>query len=155
MGGDASINPFNMWSKPDLVFSWAGWTYAVDAGTGAGRWRAKTNYPIQSGMTPTAGGIVLFGDIDGIEGGASLPPLLKRATSELTHHATLVVNVHSGWPGCSGPIRYGLIISLSSCSTMWQCQANWPAVVNFNRTRVISPFFSRLLTKANSAACPR
>src|SRR5215468_6022978 len=59
--GEASINPFNTWGKADPVFAWAGWTYAVDADTGAWRWRAKTNYPIQSGMTPTAGGIVFFG----------------------------------------------------------------------------------------------
>jgi alcohol dehydrogenase (cytochrome c) len=63
--GEASINPFNTWGKPDRVFDWAGWTYAVDADTGAWRWRARTNYPIQSGMTPTAGGVVLFGDMGG------------------------------------------------------------------------------------------
>jgi PQQ-dependent dehydrogenase (methanol/ethanol family) len=63
--GEASINPFHTWGKPDPTFDWAGWTYAVDADTGAWRWRAKTNYPIQSGMTPTAGGIVFFGDMGG------------------------------------------------------------------------------------------
>ena len=63
--GEASINPFNTWGKADPAFDWAGWTYAVDADTGAWRWRAKTNYPIQSGMTPTAGGIVFFGDMGG------------------------------------------------------------------------------------------
>ena len=63
--GEASINPFNTWGKPDRVFDWAGWTYAVDADTGAWRWRAKTNYPIQSGMTPTAGDVVFFGDMGG------------------------------------------------------------------------------------------
>jgi alcohol dehydrogenase (cytochrome c) len=63
--GEASINPFNTWGKADPTFDWAGWMYAVDADTGAWRWRAKTNYPIQSGMTPTAGGIVLFGDMGG------------------------------------------------------------------------------------------
>jgi alcohol dehydrogenase (cytochrome c) len=63
--GEASINPFNTWGKPDPTFDWAGWTYAVDADTGAWKWRAKTNYPIQSGMTPTAGGIVFFGDMGG------------------------------------------------------------------------------------------
>ena len=63
--GEASINPFNTWGKADPTFDWAGWTYAVDADTGAWRWRAKTNYPIQSGMTPTAGGIVFFGDMGG------------------------------------------------------------------------------------------
>ncbi len=63
--GEASINPFNMWGEADPTFDWAGWTYAVDADTGAWRWRAKTNYPVQSGMTATAGGIVLFGDMGG------------------------------------------------------------------------------------------
>ena len=63
--GEASINPFYMWGKPDPTFDWAGWIYAVDADTGVWKWRAKTNYPIQSGMTPTAGGIVFFGDMGG------------------------------------------------------------------------------------------
>jgi alcohol dehydrogenase (cytochrome c) len=63
--GEASINPFNIWGEADPVFDWAGWTYAVDADTGVWKWRAKTNYPIQSGMTPTAGGIVFFGDMGG------------------------------------------------------------------------------------------
>jgi alcohol dehydrogenase (cytochrome c) len=63
--GEASINPFNIWGEADPVFDWAGWIYAVDADNGVWRWRAKTNYPIQSGMTPTAGGIVFFGDMGG------------------------------------------------------------------------------------------
>jgi alcohol dehydrogenase (cytochrome c) len=63
--GEASINPFNTWGEADPTFDWAGWTYAVEADTGVWRWRAKTNYPIQSGMTPTAGGIVFFGDMGG------------------------------------------------------------------------------------------
>jgi alcohol dehydrogenase (cytochrome c) len=63
--GEASINPFNVWGKQDPFGEWAGWVYAVDADSGQWRWRAKTNYPIQSGMTPTAGGVVLFGDMGG------------------------------------------------------------------------------------------
>jgi len=63
--GQATINPFNTWGKPDPVFDWAGWVYASDADTGVWKWRVKTNYPIQSGMTPTAGGLVLFGDMGG------------------------------------------------------------------------------------------
>jgi alcohol dehydrogenase (cytochrome c) len=39
--------------------------YAVDADTGIWKWRAKTNYPIVGGMTPTAGGIVFLGDVGG------------------------------------------------------------------------------------------
>jgi alcohol dehydrogenase (cytochrome c) len=63
--GEASINPFNVWGKQDPFGHWAGWLYASDADTGAWRWRVKTNYPIQSGVTPTAGGIVFFGDMGG------------------------------------------------------------------------------------------
>jgi alcohol dehydrogenase (cytochrome c) len=63
--GEASINPFNTWGEQDPFGTWAGWVYASDADTGAWKWRVKTNYPIQSGMTPTAGGVVFFGDMGG------------------------------------------------------------------------------------------
>ena len=63
--GMDSINPYNVWGEADPVFDWAGWVYAVDAETGAWRWRAKSNYPVQSGVTPTAGGVVFFGDMGG------------------------------------------------------------------------------------------
>ena len=48
----------------DPVFQWAGWLYAVDADSGQWRWRAKTNYPVRSGVAPTAGGC-FFGDMGG------------------------------------------------------------------------------------------
>jgi alcohol dehydrogenase (cytochrome c) len=63
--GMDSMNPYNTWGKTDPVFDWAGWVYAVDAETGAWHWRVKSNYPVQSGVTPTAGGVVLFGDMGG------------------------------------------------------------------------------------------
>ena len=44
---------------------WGGWVYAVDADTGVWKWRLKSNYPIVGGVTPTAGGLVLFGDVGG------------------------------------------------------------------------------------------
>jgi alcohol dehydrogenase (cytochrome c) len=50
---------------PDPHTKWAGWLYATDADTGEWKWRLKSNYPILSGVTPTAGGIVLFGDMGG------------------------------------------------------------------------------------------
>jgi outer membrane protein assembly factor BamB len=63
--GEASLNPFNVWGKQDPFGHWAGWVYAVDADTGAWKWRVKTNYPVQSGVTPTAGGVTFFGDMGG------------------------------------------------------------------------------------------
>jgi alcohol dehydrogenase (cytochrome c) len=61
--GVATLNPFWLFGRFDRA--WGGWLYAVDADTGVWKWRVKTNYPIIGGVTPTAGGIVFFGDIGG------------------------------------------------------------------------------------------
>jgi alcohol dehydrogenase (cytochrome c) len=61
----ATINPYHTYGAPDSFGNWAGWVYAIDADTGVWKWRLKSNYPIQSGMTPTAGGVVFFGDMGG------------------------------------------------------------------------------------------
>jgi outer membrane protein assembly factor BamB len=64
--GMATWNPFWMFGRMGRTEGhWAGWVYAVDADTGVWKWRLKSNYPILSGMTPTAGGVVFFGDIGG------------------------------------------------------------------------------------------
>ncbi|HKM73798.1 MAG TPA: PQQ-binding-like beta-propeller repeat protein [Stellaceae bacterium] len=63
---EKSLNPFNefgAFSRSDG--HWAGWLHAVDADTGVWKWRLKTNYPILGGVTPTAGGLVFFGDVGG------------------------------------------------------------------------------------------
>jgi alcohol dehydrogenase (cytochrome c) len=61
--GMAALNPFNMFGKEDRT--WAGWLHAADADTGVWKWRVKSNYPIVGATTPTAGGVVFFGDIGG------------------------------------------------------------------------------------------
>jgi alcohol dehydrogenase (cytochrome c) len=63
--GMAALNPFHVFGAADRPSDWAGWVYAVDADTGIWKWRTKSNYPILSGMTPTAGGVVFFGDVGG------------------------------------------------------------------------------------------
>jgi alcohol dehydrogenase (cytochrome c) len=64
--GMATWNPFNMFGKTARTEGhWAGWLYATDADTGVWKWRVKTNYPLLGGTTPTAGGVVFFGDIGG------------------------------------------------------------------------------------------
>ncbi len=59
------INPYNLIGKVDPVEKWGGWIYATDADTGEWKWRARANYPTISGLTPTAGGIMAFGDMGG------------------------------------------------------------------------------------------
>jgi alcohol dehydrogenase (cytochrome c) len=64
--GEKSLNPahvFGKFTRADDV--WAGWLYATDADTGVWKWRLKSNYPIQGAVTPTAGGLVFFGDVGG------------------------------------------------------------------------------------------
>jgi alcohol dehydrogenase (cytochrome c) len=64
--GMATWNPFNLFGKSDRTDGhWAGWLHDADADTGVWKWRLKSNYPILGGMTPTAGGVVFFGDIGG------------------------------------------------------------------------------------------
>jgi alcohol dehydrogenase (cytochrome c) len=63
--GEASINPYDTWGKPDPFGQWGGWVTASDADTGEWRWRAQSNYPVQSGVTATAGGVAFFGDMGG------------------------------------------------------------------------------------------
>jgi alcohol dehydrogenase (cytochrome c) len=61
-----SLNPFNLMGKftrADGV--WGGWLHAVDADSGVWKWRLKSNYPIFGAVTPTAGGLVFFGDVSG------------------------------------------------------------------------------------------
>ena len=61
--GIATLNPFWVFGRFDRA--WAGWVHAVDADTGVWKWRLKSNYPIVAGVTPTAGGVVFFGDMGG------------------------------------------------------------------------------------------
>ena len=64
--GAWSLNPvdvFGEFSRADGY--WSGWVHAIDADTGVWKWRLKTNYPIIGAVTPTAGGLVFFGDVGG------------------------------------------------------------------------------------------
>ena len=62
--GMATWNPFWVFGRTGRTEGhWAGWVYAVDADTGVWKWRLKSNYPIVGAVTPTAGGVVFFGDL--------------------------------------------------------------------------------------------
>jgi alcohol dehydrogenase (cytochrome c) len=39
--------------------------FEIEKKLGGWRWRAETNYPVQSALTPTAGGVVFFGGMSG------------------------------------------------------------------------------------------
>jgi len=43
----------------------SGWIYAVDGETGATLWKYHAEAPVTAGVTPTAGGVVLSGDLNG------------------------------------------------------------------------------------------
>jgi alcohol dehydrogenase (cytochrome c) len=63
--GNVKFNPLDLMGAQDPHANWAGWLYATDADSGEWKWRLRTNYPILSGVTPTGGGIVFFGDMGG------------------------------------------------------------------------------------------
>jgi alcohol dehydrogenase (cytochrome c) len=49
----------------DPIDRWNGFVTAIDAETGDVRWQVKTPKPMVAGITTTAGGVVLTGDLDG------------------------------------------------------------------------------------------
>jgi len=80
--GANTANPLEVMGTQDSHTTWAGWLYATDADSGEWKWRLKSNYPILSGITPTAGGLVFFGDMGGnlyAAEAASGKPLWKKA----------------------------------------------------------------------------
>lgn len=55
---------------PDALFGahppkWAGWLMATDAETGKVKWKFKAEAPVLSGLTPTKGGVLFAGDMNG------------------------------------------------------------------------------------------
>jgi len=63
--GNARPRRMDASGQQDPHANWAGWVYATDADSGRWKWRLKANYPVLSGITPTGGGIVFFGDMGG------------------------------------------------------------------------------------------
>ncbi len=55
----------NAFGKLDPADRWAGWLTATNAVSGKRAWRFKSPTPLVSGVTPTAGGLVFFGDLMG------------------------------------------------------------------------------------------
>lgn len=62
-----SADEQNMFGTMDPTDRWAGWLYASDAESGKTAWRFKAPAPLLSGVTPTAGGVLFFGDMAGNE----------------------------------------------------------------------------------------
>jgi alcohol dehydrogenase (cytochrome c) len=67
-----SVKPGQPWGgategfgQPDDPKRWGGWVTATDAVTGERKWQFHAPAPIMGGMTPTSGGLLLFGDMAG------------------------------------------------------------------------------------------
>lgn len=73
---------------------WKGWITATDPDAGQMRWRYQARTPILAGVTATAGGIVMTGDMDG------RLILLDAATGRVLHE------LQSGAPIGGGVITY-------------------------------------------------
>jgi alcohol dehydrogenase (cytochrome c) len=55
----------NLFGSLDPTEQWGGWIHAVDADSGAIRWKFRAPAPVLAGITPTAGGLVFAADITG------------------------------------------------------------------------------------------
>jgi len=68
----ASAPPGKPWSGATEAFGqqddtklWSGWMTATDADTGERKWQFHAPFPLMGGVTPTAGRLLLFGDMGG------------------------------------------------------------------------------------------
>lgn len=50
---------------PDRTEMATGWIHAIDGSTGEVKWKYKADHPIIAGITPTAGGVLFTGDVNG------------------------------------------------------------------------------------------
>jgi alcohol dehydrogenase (cytochrome c) len=55
----------NGWGTNDPIDKWSGWTNAIDPRTGEMKWRYKSSTPMYAAITPTEGGVLLTGDLNG------------------------------------------------------------------------------------------
>ena len=60
-----SGDPEHPFGRLDPKEMWGGWLTAVDADTGRVRWKYKSPTPMLAAVTPTAGGLVFTGDLNG------------------------------------------------------------------------------------------
>jgi len=60
-----SGDPENPFGRNDPKEMWGGWLTAVDADSGKVRWKYKSPTPMVAAVTPTAGGLVFTGDLNG------------------------------------------------------------------------------------------
>jgi alcohol dehydrogenase (cytochrome c) len=60
-----SGDPEHPFGRLDPKEKWGGWLTAVDADSGHVRWKYKSPTPMVAGVTPTAGGVVFTGDLNG------------------------------------------------------------------------------------------
>jgi alcohol dehydrogenase (cytochrome c) len=60
-----SGDPEHLFGRNDPKEMWGGWLTAVDADTGRVRWKYKSPTPLVAAVTPTAGGLVFTGDLNG------------------------------------------------------------------------------------------
>ena len=58
----SSADGFGSMDPPSL---WKGWVVSTDAVTGTRKWAYKDEWPVLAAVTPTAGGVVMFGDMGG------------------------------------------------------------------------------------------
>ena len=88
-----------------------GWVTAVDANTGAVRWKYHADTPVVGGVTPTAGGIVMTGDNSGnflIFDSETGKVLLKNATGGALAGG-MVTYARAGWSILGAPVSYASV----------------------------------------------
>lgn len=92
---------------------WKGWLTATDPDAGKIRWRHQTRTPILAGVTATAGGVVMTGDMDG------RLILLDAATGRVLHEADTSAPIGGGIVTYEVGGRQFIAVAGGSISPVW------------------------------------
>jgi PQQ-dependent dehydrogenase (methanol/ethanol family) len=92
---------------------WKGWIVATDADAGRVRWRYETRTPILAGVTTTAGGIVITGDMNG------KLLVLDAATGRLLKEADIGAPTGAGIVTYQSGGRQDIAVAAGSISPIW------------------------------------
>lgn len=121
-----SADPKAAFGQQDPKEKWGGWLSAFDADTGAERWKYHSSAPLLAAVTPTAGGVLFTGDLNG-------DVLAFDAAS-----GKLLWQEHIGNPMAAGLVSYEaaghqrIAVAAGKISPLWPVESGTAQIVIFS-----------------------
>jgi alcohol dehydrogenase (cytochrome c) len=118
-----SGDPEHAFGRTDPKEMWGGWMTAVDADNGRVRWKYKSPTPLVAAVTPTAGGLVFTGDLNGDVLG------LDAETGSVVWHDSTDAPIGGGVIAYQSGGRQRIAVAAGMNSRVWPVKATTARIV--------------------------